>query len=91
LSILQLRAARERSVGEIVAATGRSQPNVSNHLGCLRWCGLVVARRERRSVYYAIADERVVAVLELAGNLLEDSASHVNCCEVIDAERPREP
>ena len=30
------------TVSEIVEATSLSQPNVSNHLGCLRDCGLNV-------------------------------------------------
>ena len=84
--ILQLLVQSERSVSELVAATGQSQPNVSNHLGCLRWCGLVVSRREHRSVYYAIADRRVVEMLALATDLLEDNAAHVACCGVLSAE-----
>ena len=94
--ILELLAERERSVGELVAATGQSQPNVSNHLKCLRWCGFVVSRREHRSVYYAIADDRVVALLELARSLLADNEDHVACCSVLASERrgsqpPRPP
>ena len=83
LSILAFLADRERWVGELVAATGQSQPNVSNHLGCLRWCGFVVARREHRSVYYAIADDRVLALLALARTLLVDNERHVACCDVL--------
>jgi hypothetical protein len=30
------------------------------HLACLRWCGFVEARREHRTVYNRIADERVL-------------------------------
>ena len=89
LSILDLLIERERSVGELVAATGQSQPNVSNHLACLRWCGFVVTRREHRRVYYAIADERVVALLDLARSLLEDNEDHVACCGVLEAEQHR--
>jgi len=88
LRILKLIAGGERSVGHLVDATGQSQPNVSNHLACLRWCGLVVARRERRSVYYSIADVRVLEMLQLAEGLLADNAAHVECCRVIDADRP---
>ena len=84
LSILDLLAERERSVGELVAATGQTQPNVSNHLACLRWCGFVVSRREHRCVYYTSADARVVEMLELAAALLEQNADHVACCGVID-------
>src|SRR3954451_4253837 len=91
LTILELVADSERSVSEIVAATGQSQPKISNHLACLRWCGFVAARREHRRVYYSLADPRVTALLELARDLLEDNAEHVACCGVLDAERRRRP
>ena len=83
LLILELVAQRERSVGELAALTGQAQPNISNHLGCLRWCGFVTTRREHRRVYYAIADTRVVELLELARGLLAENAEHVDCCRVI--------
>jgi DNA-binding transcriptional ArsR family regulator len=87
LRILELVADGERSVGALVEATGQPQPNVSNHLACLRWCGFVVSRRVQRCVYYSIADERVIEVLELARGLLEDNADHVACCGVLEAEQ----
>ena len=86
LTILQLVAESERSVGELVSATGQSQPKVSNHLACLRWCGFVATRREHRRVYYSIADPRVSDLLALARGLLEDNAEHVACCGVLDGE-----
>src|SRR5215210_24652 len=86
LHILRLLAKAERSVGELVTETGQAQPKISNHLACLRWCGFVLSRREHRCVYYAIADPRVVEMLELAGGLLEQNAEHVACCGVIDRE-----
>ena len=36
LSSLEGLSERELSVGEIVTATGQTQPNISNHLACLR-------------------------------------------------------
>lgn len=39
--------------------------NTSNHLSCLRGCGLVVAEPEGRNVRYEIADERITAGLRL--------------------------
>src|SRR3954469_23002895 len=86
LRILGLVAESERSVGELVAATGESQPKISNHLACLRWCGFVAARREHRHVYYSIADPRGVELLRLARDLLDDNAQHVACCTVLGAE-----
>src|SRR3954465_14033679 len=84
--ILQLVAESERSGGELVTATGQPQPKISNHLACLRWCGFVASRREHRHVYYSIADPRVIELLGLARELLEDNAQHVACCGVLGAE-----
>jgi DNA-binding transcriptional ArsR family regulator len=78
---------RERSVGELVTALGVAQPRVSNHLACLRWCGFVQTRREHRTVYYRLADERVGALLDLGDALLADNADHVAACGRIDGTR----
>jgi len=75
-----LEAEGELSVGELVERLGISQPGVSNHLACLRWCGFVAARREHRMVFNRIADPRVSEVVALARSLLEDNAEHVAAC-----------
>ena len=81
LHILQLlREEGELAVGDLVARLGLPQPKVSNHLACLRWCGYVDSRREQRTVYYRIADKRVVNMLDLAHALLEDNEEHVAAC-----------
>lgn len=87
LRILELLADGERSVGELVALTGEPQPKVSNHLACLRWCGFVESRREHRTIFYRVADARVLEMVELARGLLEDNAEHVGACRTIDGGR----
>ena len=52
--ILDLLRERERSVGELVAALGTSQPGVSKHLRTLREAGLVVVRREAQRRWYGL-------------------------------------
>jgi ArsR family transcriptional regulator, cadmium/lead-responsive transcriptional repressor len=85
LRILQLlREEGELSVGELVARLGIGQTKVSNHLACLRWCGFIDARRDHRTVYNRIADERVSAIVDLASGLLEDNEEHVAACCRID-------
>jgi ArsR family transcriptional regulator, cadmium/lead-responsive transcriptional repressor len=79
-----LRDEGELTVGELVERLGQPQPKVSNHLACLRWCGFVETRREHRVVYNRIADERVVAMLDLAYALLADNEEHVAACCRID-------
>jgi len=85
--ILELLDERgELSVSELVEALGESQPKVSNHLACLRWCGFVHTRREHPSVLYRVADERVLAVLALGRALLGDNAEHVAACRRVDGK-----
>jgi DNA-binding transcriptional ArsR family regulator len=80
LAILEALAASPLTVTEIVRATGLSQPNVSNHLGCLRDCGLVTAEPLGRSVRYCLSDDRVSELLRLADGLLADVARGVYLC-----------
>lgn len=80
LSILNFLSDGARTVSEIVNATGLSQSNVSNHLGCLRDCGLVVAEQQGRYVYYDLSDQRVQQLLDLADELLADVARGVYEC-----------
>lgn len=80
LSILNTLLSGPRSVGEIVEATGLTQSNVSNHLGCLRDCGLVSANQKGRYVHYELSDERVGRLLMLADELLADVAKGVYEC-----------
>ncbi len=75
-----LRGEEELSVGELVERLGLPQPKVSNHLACLRWCGFIEARREGRTVYNRLADQRVAEMLELAESLLAANAEHVAAC-----------
>jgi DNA-binding transcriptional ArsR family regulator len=42
---------------------GLTRPNVSNHLTCLRGCGLVVATPEGRKVSYELVDDRLAHAL----------------------------
>jgi ArsR family transcriptional regulator, cadmium/lead-responsive transcriptional repressor len=89
LRILELlQGEGELSVGALVARLGLPQPQVSNHLACLRWCGFVDTRREGRTVFNRIADPRVGALLQLAESLLADNAEHVAaCCRIEEPER----
>lgn len=80
LSILALLREGGRTVSEIVENTGLTQSNVSNHLACLRDCGLVVARQQGRFTCYELSDMRVGQLLTLADELLADVARGVYEC-----------
>jgi ArsR family transcriptional regulator, cadmium/lead-responsive transcriptional repressor len=80
LSILEALREHERTVGELVQITQLTQPNVSNHLSCLRDCGLVTVRQQGRFAYYSLSDDRVAKLLLLADELLADVARGVYEC-----------
>ncbi|WP_062522386.1 ArsR/SmtB family transcription factor [Demequina silvatica] len=61
--LLALRAGHV-SPSELADALGASRQSVSNHLACLRGCGLVVADRHGRRVDYALADAALVHALD---------------------------
>jgi DNA-binding transcriptional ArsR family regulator len=61
-----------RYPSELAVELEMTRANVSNHLTCLRGCGLVRATPEGRRVRYELADARLAAALEtLAGLVLE--------------------
>jgi DNA-binding transcriptional ArsR family regulator len=93
LAILHALRAGPQTVSEIVETSALSQPNVSNHLACLRDCGLVSAEQKGRYVSYRLSDERVARLLALADELLADVASGVYLCTRYqsDGASPREP
>ena len=74
----------ELSVSGLVDRLAQSQPKVSNHLACLRWCGFVHTRRDHPAVYYRIADERVTELVALGRALLADNTEHVAACRRSD-------
>jgi DNA-binding transcriptional ArsR family regulator len=80
LSILECLLDGPRNVSEIVAVTDLSQPNASNHLACLRDCGLVTAVQDGRYVYYHLSDDRVANLLTLADEVLAEVARGVYEC-----------
>ena len=85
LSILLLLVQRdEMKVGELVEELGAPQSRVSDHLRCLAWCGYVRVRREGRNAYYSVADDRVLQMLKLGEELLQNNLEHVEACEDIE-------
>jgi DNA-binding transcriptional ArsR family regulator len=50
--------------GQLASHLGLTRSNVSNHLSCLRGCGLVIAAYEGRQVRYALADSHLARALD---------------------------
>ncbi len=62
----------EKSVGEIERDLDLRQPSLSQQLRHLREAGVVATRREAKSVYYRLADERVALLLREIGAIFDD-------------------
>jgi DNA-binding transcriptional ArsR family regulator len=62
LSIVLELGRQERCVHELVAATGMTQPLVSQHLRVLRGAGVVIARRRGRETAYSLTDDHLAHI-----------------------------
>ncbi len=69
LCVLETLATGERSVSELSRDVGCQVPNMSQHLTVLRSAGLVSARREGTTIYYSLADPRVIEAYRLMQNI----------------------
>jgi ArsR family transcriptional regulator len=83
LSLLMDAPTGEYSVGELVTALDAPQSRISTHLGCLRWCGLVHARRDGKQVHYRVADPRIRGLLALGDAILREHAAGIVSCDVL--------
>lgn len=87
LGVVRLLLNGERHVGDLIEEMGIAQPRLSNHLACLRNCGLVRTRRQGNFVYYAIANPRVVEIVRIGEALAELNAQELASCDVLQQER----
>lgn len=65
---------------EIVRRLGASQARVSEHLGCLVWCGFVDSRTEGRRTLYRAATRDVRALLWNGERFLERNEAQIATC-----------
>lgn len=71
LAILHALEDGERTVTDLVEATGMAQGNLSKHLQQLFAGGFVTRRRDGLFVFYALADAHVLALCELMCGRIE--------------------
>ncbi|MAB81640.1 metalloregulator ArsR/SmtB family transcription factor [Microbacterium sp. UBA3394] len=72
-----------------------TRTNVSNHLACLRGCGIVVAEPEGRQTRYEIADPHLAAALTALVDVtlavdesvpcIDPACTVLGCCEPVEA------
>ena len=65
LCVVERLADGERSVSDLSRDIGCQVPNMSQHLSVLRSAGLVLSRRDGSTVFYRLADTRVLEAYRL--------------------------
>ena len=63
------------AVGEIAKQVNLSQSALSQHLGILRSDGLVNTRRQAQSIFYSLASDKALTLLESVEQLFSLSAT----------------
>lgn len=82
VAILQHLLLGEHNVSQLTAHLGLAQSTVSQHLACLRDCGLVVSRPSGRSSMFSVTQpDAVVAVLDAAQKLLDATGDAATACQ----------
>ena len=82
--ILLLLRAAPGYPAELAERIGVSRQTLSNHLACLRGCGLVVSEPEGRRSRYELADERIAKALDdLIGLVLTVDPA---CCPAAESD-----
>ena len=76
LQIMQALRTGERTVGELVEATGLHTANVSKHLQLLHAAGFVTRRKEGLYVHYGLAGDDVFQLCDImCGRLAAEATS----------------
>jgi ArsR family transcriptional regulator len=70
IEILNLLRSGEKSVSRLLEETGLLKANLSQHLSLMRQRGMVKARKEGLSVYYRIANPKIVRACDLMREVL---------------------
>lgn len=82
LRIVRRLRGGEARVRDLIDELGLAQSTISEHVACLRDCGLVEGRSEGRQVFYSLARPELIDVLEAAEALLEATGYQVDLCSV---------
>lgn len=70
----------EKSVSQILNAVDASQSSISQHIACLKGCGLIVGRQEGKYIYYRLRNEKIKRLLLDIDAVIEELPGE-SCCE----------
>jgi ArsR family transcriptional regulator len=75
LKILNALRDQEIPVTELARRTGTSMPNLSQHLAILRQRRVVLTRREGVTIYYRIANAKILQAFDIMRDVLFEQLS----------------
>ena len=81
VQILDFIKDEEKTVSQIVEGIDGNQSNISQHLACLRGCGIIVGRQEGKYVYYSLRNQEIKELLSTFDNVLGQIENDVACCK----------
>ena len=81
IQILESIKDQEKTVSQIVEEINGNQSNISQHLACLKGCGIIIGRNEGKYCYYSLRNQHIRDLLTMFDVVLEDVQNDVACCE----------
>ncbi|RMG43237.1 MAG: ArsR family transcriptional regulator [Methanobacteriota archaeon] len=80
LAILKSLADSPKITSELVKELELPQSTVSTHLGCLRECNLVTAKKQGRKVTYSLTSDLIKEIIDLAEQVLKTTYQAIWAC-----------
>jgi ArsR family transcriptional regulator, cadmium/lead-responsive transcriptional repressor len=81
LQILESIKDQEKTVSQIVEDINGNQSNISQHLACLKGCGIIVGRNEGKYCFYSLRNQHIRDLLTMFDVVLEDVQNDVASCD----------
>lgn len=81
LQILHSIKNKEMTVSQIVDELKGNQSNISQHLTCLKGCGIIVGRQEGKYIYYSLRNEQINQLLDMMDVVFNQVEEEVAVCD----------
>ncbi len=81
LQILHSIINKELTVSQIVDELKGNQSNISQHLACLKGCGIIVGRQEGKYIYYSLRNEQLKQLLQMMNVVFNQVEEEVAACD----------
>ncbi|WP_311289372.1 metalloregulator ArsR/SmtB family transcription factor [Paenibacillus glycanilyticus] len=84
LQILECIKNKEKTVSQIVDELNGNQSNISQHLACLKGCGIIVSRQEGKYIFYSLRNAEIVQLMNIMEAVFVQVEGEVAACDKND-------